>query len=466
VTGVRQAILGVTLTLVMVPFVLLAIAWLYEQAVIAVDLGALQTLAQRAVEQDETHWPALARSERIWLRRIEPSGQLSFDSATAPQALTRSALDGLFESGLSLLGAGSPSELLSEIDPHPAREPGANWHASATGQTVVINWAQPLPSGAVLLATRANHRGVRQLLLARNQLVKLVLYQAAIAVVISLLLARWLVRPLERLAEGARRYPVAPLAEGELLQRKDELGQLARAFNALTQSLEARRSDTVRLAADIGHELKNPLATIAAASELIAFTRDPSAQKRERVHATIDEAVQRLRLTTEALLDEVRLETSLASASRETLDYSQWLTALLDEYRRDPQHHGWTFELEVQPSVGTVRLDPQAWARLMRNLLDNARVQPSTTQTLRICASRLPQGLCTEVTDFGPGVSEGNRDKIFRRFFTLRPEGRAPGTGLGLSIVESVAKAHGGSVTLLPQQPGKGATFQVLIPAP
>jgi len=106
----------------------------------------------------------------------------------------------------------------------------------------------------------------------------------------------------------------------------------------------------------------------------------------------------------------------------------------------------------------------EAWARLLRNLLDNALAQPSTQRRVRVLVTRTLEGLVTDVIDFGPGVSEGNRDKVFRRFFTSRPEGTAPGTGLGLSVVQSVVLAHKGEVRLLPSEPGRGAAFRVVLP--
>jgi signal transduction histidine kinase len=96
----------------------------------------------------------------------------------------------------------------------------------------------------------------------------------------------------------------------------------------------------------------------------------------------------------------------------------------------------------------------------LRNLLDNALVQPTTRRELILRAFATSDEVITEVQDFGPGIPAADKDKIFRRFFTRRPAGTPAGTGLGLSIVQSIARAHGGQVTVF-SEPEKGATFRV-----
>ena len=473
----RATIVAVTAGVVLLPFVLLSIAWVYERLLVAGDLATFDRLSREAEAQPRETWAALAQQHALWLRQVGPDDALRFDSANPREAQAFSLLGGVFEAGLSLFGASSRLEPLESVDatfgPFASREElqqarrGTAAGLSRTsegGQSLVISFARALPDGSVLLLEKENHRGVRQLLLARNQLLKLVLTQLVVAVLIAVVLSRRFVSPLERLSAGARHFPAREIADPPLLQRRDEFGEVARAFNDLARSLEARRAQTVQLAGDLAHELKNPLATIEAASELMASTKDPSPEKRRALHATIHDAVARLQRTTEALVSEVRLETSLEDAPRDALVLGPWLDALLDTYRTDPRYAGWTFELEVAPNVGTVHLAAEAWARLLRNLLDNALAQPSSSQRVRVVVTRTGEGLTTDVIDFGPGVSEGNRDKVFRRFFTLRPEGAAPGTGLGLSVVQSVALAHKGEVRLLPAEPGRGAAFRVVVP--
>jgi two-component system sensor histidine kinase ChvG len=474
----RTTIVLVTASVVLLPFALLGVAWVYERLLVADDLRLFERVATQAAGRDSAQWSALAHEHALWLRCVGPDGALTFDSANAAQAQGFSLLGGAFEAMLALFGGASRLEPLGTLDeglgPLLAREELVQARAGAAvglsrtsdgGQSLVVSWAAALPDGRVLLLERANYRGVRQLLLVRNQLLKLVLTQLALALLLAVLLGRRVVSPLERLSEGARGFPARAIADPPLLARADEFGQLARAFNELAHSLEARRAQTVQLAADLAHELKNPLATIEAASELMASTKDPSPDKRAQLHQVIHDAVARMQRTTEALVLEVRLETSLADAPRDEVPLGTWLDALLDTYRGDPQHAGWTFQLDVAPNVGTVHVVAEAWARLLRNLLDNARVQPSTTRRVRVEVRRTAAGVVTDVIDDGPGVSDGNRDKVFRRFFTARPAGVTPGMGLGLSVVQSVALAHKGEVQLLPTEPGRGAAFRVVLPA-
>ncbi len=464
----RTVIVAVTALLVLLPFFLLGVAWVYERFLISAQLGQLAALSAQPV--------GAVATQRVWVRVISPTGAVQFDSKNAAQAESFSFLGGLFESFFEGVGAPSPIESLERLEaqspPFLEREEVAaalkgsavgTSRTSPSGASIAICWAKPMSDGSVLLLTRANHRGVRQLLLARNQLAKLVLLQLIIAMLVAYVLAKWLVTPLEHLARGARRFPTQPIADAPLAARRDELGQVARAFNELAQSLEARRSATVQLAADMAHELKNPLATIEAASELMASTRDPSYEKRGQLHGIIHEAVRRLERTAESLLAEVRLETALAQARRDPLAYTPWLDALLAAYRADPRYAAWAFELDAHPSVERISVNGDAWGRLVRNLIDNALVQPSAKRVIRVEVRRTESEIITDVIDFGPGVSEGNRDKVFRRFFTARPEGVEAGTGLGLAIVEAIAFAHGGRVILLPSAPERGAAFRVTL---
>lgn len=472
---VRLAIFATAIAVLLLPAALLAVAWVYEQGVVSSSRARMEQLALLAARTPVGGWPGLAERERVRLRRLDRAGQVLETAGDPEQALTDSPVGHAVERALRGLGLMRARERLEQIDPSfgpPAQreelasalrgQPGFAVRTSESGQTVVVAVAAPLPDGGAVELTRASHRGVRQLLLVRAELGKLVLYQSLLALVVLVLLTRWLVRPLEQLARGAAAYAGGPLVEGPVLLRRDEVGQLARAMSHLAHSLDARQRAAAELAADLAHELKNPLATIAASSELIASTQDASSEKRARVHAAISGAVDRLRRLTDELLALARFEATLAQAEREWVDYHTWVEQLLAEYRKDPRWTGSSLVARTSPEVQRVRLAPKAWERLLRNLIDNALEQPGSGREVVVSSRRDGTCLVTEVSDNGPGVSPGNREKIFRRFFTHRPEGAPQGTGLGLSIVQSVAEAHGGKVELV-DRPGPGSTFRVTL---
>ena len=146
---------------------------------------------------------------------------------------------------------------------------------------------------------------------------------------------------------------------------------------------------------------------------------------------------------------------------RTPVDYADYLNRVVDEYR--PRYPSLRFDIQIGRGAEQVRIAPDRWAELLRNLLDNAVIQPMTRPEVVITAQRVAHGIETTVRDHGPGISPGNRDKIWQRFFTQRPPGVEPGTGLGLSIVQAIAKAHGGSVTI-DAELGAGAAFRVTLP--
>ena len=340
-------------------------------------------------------------------------------------------------------------------------------HLTPEGDALLITLAVPLPppGGGALYLLTGSHRGIRRLAVARRELAQLLVYELVLAVPIILLFAVGIVRPLERLAEAARRYPATPLAARDLLARRDEIGALTRTLARLADDLDGRRRAAADLGADIAHEFKNPLATIAASAELLATSKAPTPERIELVASTIGGSVERLRRSIDDLLRLLRLEQALPDEPREPVPVGAFLRELAAEYTRDPRAGGWRFDVEIAPDVEplTAALVRPRFTELVRNLVENALVQPASERRLVLAARVVERELVVSVRDHGPGISAENQARIFERFFTQRPTSAAPGTGLGLSIVDSVARAHGGRVEVRSAL-GKGAEFLVFLP--
>jgi two-component system sensor histidine kinase ChvG len=472
--SVRAVIYAGALGLALLPLVLVALAYAYEQSLVRDLRARLGTVAAEVLAGQPV--AAVARKERVEVLVLDGNGATVADSGTGDLALSSSLLGPVTEWLVAGVEELAPGERMADLDrafgPPPSRDelaqalagaPAFARRLSPSAQTVLFALAVPRPDGGAVYLEKGSRRGIRRLIVLRGELAKLAGYELGFALVLSALLGRWLATPLARLARAARRYPSEPLADRRLLERRDELGDLARAMTALASDLEERRRHAADLGADVAHEFKNPLATIAASAELIGTTREDTLEKRALVASHIGAAVERLRRSIDALLALLRLEVSLPDERRERLDYAALLDELLGEYRRDPRWADFALSATVAPDARVITVVPRRWAELLRNLVDNALVQPSERRAVIVEVTRADDRVVTRVRDFGGGVSAGNRENIFRRFYSQRPDGAQPGTGLGLSIVQAIAAAHGGQVALEPSTE-PGACFAVTLP--
>lgn len=467
------------LLLLLLPLVLLGFAYAYESVLLRSIRRDLSALAGEATAVTPERLPELGRRGKVLAYLLDADGSVRAHSGTGREGMDASLLGTLSERLLSGLWVPSLAKDLDaverELGPIAARpevrsalagQRAFHVRLAPSGQAVVVHLAVPRPAGQVLYMGRGSRRGLRQLFLVRHELLKLILYEGIFALLLGVFLSRHLLRPLERMARAARRYPQEPLGDAQLLSRPDELGQLARALHGLTEALEGRLRTTVELGADVAHEFKNPLATIAASVELLGNRAEGASPERVQLVAEhIQEAVGRLRRSLDALLSLLKLEATLKDEPRESVSYAELLQDLLSDYRRDPRYADCVLRGECADDVGLVRMVPLRWEELLRNLLDNALLLPMARREIVVQVVREGEVVITTVRDFGPGVSPGNRDKIFRRFFSQRPAGAPPGTGLGLSIVQAVVAAHGGRVEVRDPDDGPGALFVLTMSA-
>jgi len=292
-----------------------------------------------------------------------------------------------------------------------------------------------------------------------------------ITVLLSLYLAGTITRPVKRLAEAALRVrhgrgenPVIP----DFTARRDEIGGLSGALRDMTNALYQRLDAIERFAADVAHEIKNPLSSVRSAVET-AIRIDDAGKRRQLLELVIDD-VKRL----DRLLSEIsaasRLDSELSRGAPEPVD----LKALIELHVRfDRELHA------EEPAAVPLRLEVEGagpfvvsaiadrLTQVMQNLISNARSfsPPGCKVTLRL--ARTGRRVQLEVEDEGVGVPEAMRERIFERFYSSRPEGEKFGThaGLGLSISRQIVEAFGGRISCLDGRAGCGARFQVTLMA-
>jgi two-component system sensor histidine kinase ChvG len=362
----------------------------------------------------------------------------------------------------------SPSGLDPEVRQALAGKYGAAWRLSPGQRSITLYSAVPLRSqgrvvGAVLVSqsTLGVLRGLYQV---RVSVFRVVLISVVVAIVLSLILAGTIARPLHDLGRQASALldSRGQIKGGfRVLNRRDEIGDLSRSLDQLAGRLRERISFADSFAADVAHEFRNPLASIRSATEMAAEAEDPAVQ--ERFHSVVASEVARM----ERLLTDLREIARIDSAPEEEfdrVDLNQLIGHVVQAFcLRGPDGARIDFTATTNPVL--------VWgcgdnlARCLENVIDNAIGFSPAEGRVAIALTTSPGEATVTVRDHGPGIPEEHLDRIFSRFFTYRPGCAAAKshTGLGLAIAEAIVRNHGGRIEAT-NHPAGGAVMRIALP--
>ncbi|WP_370539049.1 stimulus-sensing domain-containing protein [Aureimonas sp. AU22] len=314
----------------------------------------------------------------------------------------------------------------------------------------------------------------------RMAIVRTFAVAAMVTVILSALLASTIASPLRRLSAAAIRVRRGVTAREEIPDfgdRADEVGHLASAIRDMTNALYARMDAIESFAADVSHELKNPLTSLRSAVETLPLARNESS--RERLLAVIQHDVKRLdRLITD-IADASRLDAELAREVAGEVDLAGLVGSVVDGARghlKPEQHIAIDLTVAPPPQGKTYKVAGHdlRLSQVFTNLIDNARsFVPEDGGRITVRLQRRPRATTVTIEDNGPGIQAEKIERIFERFYTDRPgpESFGQNSGLGLSISRQIVEAHGGRLRaeniLDPAAPGgvAGARFTVELPA-
>jgi two-component system sensor histidine kinase ChvG len=301
----------------------------------------------------------------------------------------------------------------------------------------------------------------------RLDILKIFVFAFGITVLLSIYLAGVITRPLNRLARAAervRRSKNRQFTIPDLSDRRDEIGDLSTTLRDMTETLWDRMDAIERFAADVAHEIKNPLTSLRSAVETATRLKDPERQR--RLMEIIAEDVQRLDRLISDISDYSRMDAELSRAETEEVDLRVLLQTLCELYNADADGP------PVKASVPENLIVPALESRLVqvfRNLISNAITFTPEGGSVRVRAWRDKDQAVVTVEDDGPGIPPGKEEAIFNRFYTERPSGEKFGqhSGLGLSISKRIAGAHNGDLTAtnrILDGEVKGAIFTLRLP--
>ena len=336
----------------------------------------------------------------------------------------------------------------------------------APDSTPVFTAAAPVGErGEALLTTRNATDITLKVRDARQTLAIIIGIALLFSILLSLFLARTIVQPLKALVRAAVRVRLGREREvvvPRLPERGDEIGLLARALSDMSAALRQRIDAVESFAADVSHELKNPLASLRSAVETLSKVEDP--ELRRQLIAIAAHDVRRIdRLVTE-IADASRIDAELSRTTFEPVDLGALLQGLTGERDERGADGGAQVRYKAPAKRIMVLGDPGRLERVFANLLDNAASFSPLGGTIEITVSRRGGRVRVSVSDDGAGIPIEAREKIFERFHSDRPEGEDFGShsGLGLAIARTIVTAHDGTLTAHDRADGKPGACLIL----
>jgi two-component system, OmpR family, sensor histidine kinase ChvG len=423
-------------------------------------------LARNIVTTEELPPPESANPVIAFFGRVYDGAKRIYDGLMGIRPLAR--LDPYFEAGVNgrvydevnraLMGENGSSVRVTELD------------------SLVLSVAVPIRRfgtiyGVLMLTTESGDidgilKGERAALLE-------VFAVAFVALLLaSVYLAQFIAAPIRRLAAAAEQVRLGRGGRDmipRIPDRGDEIGELADSFSAMTRALYDRIDAIERFAADVAHELKNPLTSLKSALETLERTKAPA--DRERLIAVVSQDLTRIdRLITD-ISDASRLDAELSRGTSQPVDLVRLLDTIVTIYNGMGLPRGVHVEFAMNSARSAViqGLDERL-GQVFRNLIDNAISFSPGNGTVKIAAQILGTYVRSTIEDDGPGIPEDDLERVFDRFYTERPpeHGFGKNSGLGLAIARQIVVSHGGRVWAEnrydARQNRKGARFVVDLP--
>lgn len=420
-------------------------------------------------------------------RQLSASGQIvAFELPPPEGADEGSFVDRLLQWGYGLLPgrnlerfreAGSQNGMMyEEVTQALAGMASSKERVNDRGE-LIVSVAVPIQRyravlGALMLSTRGGDidRIVRA---ERIAILQVFLVALGVTILLSVLLAGTIAEPVRRLAQAAetvRRGKNARAQIPDFTGRRDEIGDLSGALRDMTNALYNRIDAIESFAADVAHEIKNPLTSLRSAIETFRLARDE--KQKDRLMEIIQEDVRRIDRLISDISNASRLDAELSRSELEDVNVATLLETVCDLFNETGVAGSARVKLEIDPGAPgregmVVKGFDTRLGQVVRNLVDNALSFSPEGATVRVSATREPGLIVIRVEDEGPGIAPENFERIFDRFHTDRPDSFGEHSGLGLAISRQIIEAHGGRVfagNRVKQGKVLGARFTVELP--
>ena len=323
-------------------------------------------------------------------------------------------------------------------------------------------------SGYILVTEQAN-----DILLAvkerKNFILRTVLAVALVILIFSLFLNKYILKPIGFLVsftEAIKNKSNENIDIQKFFVREDEVGKLTKSIDQMTKELQKRTNRAETFSNDLAHEIRNPLASLKGASELLDKTTEKL--NREKLLKIINHDVERIERLITDYSQMLKDEASLSREKMNRIDLSQIILSVVEDFKQDLNNQNKNIKVLVKfknknkKNYYILGIENRI-EQVIANLLDNAISFSSNNQKVEIEINEVQDKFAIIIKDEGPGFSETSTDKIFNRFYSNRPKSFGEHSGLGLNIVKNIVELHKGTVSANNRNNAKGSV-KVMFP--
>ena len=302
----------------------------------------------------------------------------------------------------------------------------------------------------------------------KNFILRTVISIAIVILIFSVFLNKYILKPIRSLVlytKAIREKDVKMDKHEKYFLRKDEVGQLSRSLNEMTENLQQRINVAETFSTDLAHEIRNPLASLKGASEILNTTTDP--EKRKKLIGIIAHDIERIERLITDYSQMLKDEASLSRSKMEKINLSNVVKNVCDDFNSDISNLGKKINIEIVKESKNKSLEvfgvETRLEQILANLLDNAVSFSPENGSIQVSCLEKEKKVYLVVEDEGPGFNEKNINQVFERFYSNRPEKFGKHSGLGLNIVKNITELHGGQIQVSNRKK-RGARIEIQFP--
>ena len=302
----------------------------------------------------------------------------------------------------------------------------------------------------------------------KNFIIRTVLAIGLVIFIFSLFLNKYILNPIRFLVlftEAIKSKADKPINMTKYFVRQDEIGILTKSIDEMTRELQKRTNRAETFSTDLAHEIRNPLASLKGASELL--DKNDKQQEREKLLHIINHDVERIERLITDYSQMLKDEASLSREKMSKLDLSKVINNVAEEFRNNLVNQNKKIQIiikyDVKKDYYILGIENRL-EQVIANLLDNSISFSKESSSIIIEMNEQTKNYQLLVKDEGPGFSEESTQKIFRRFYSNRPTKFGKHSGLGLNIVKNIVQLHKGTISAINRNNSKGAQIEVLLP--